>query len=284
MELDKATQVRVGLFVLSGLLLAAIVIFMIGSERSWFEKKYHLYATFDDVSGLGPGASVSLAGMHAGSVKAVLFPEDLNQKHVQVDLELNTTFKERIREDSRVSIVTQGLLGDKQIAISVGSAAARSLDNNEQIQTEQSGDLFSMAETARKLMGDTREAVTDARRILNEVETGSGLLHALLSDPAGAQAIRDIGAAAHSARRLAAQLDTGEFNVFVQNLNSASRDVKTITGQIKRGEGTLGGFLTDASIYNDVRAMFGKAKRNVVVKSVIRSMLQENERNAVGSP
>lgn len=275
---EKTLHVRVGIFVTAGILLAMVIIFMIGSERAWFESKYRLYSTFSDVSGVGPGAAVSLAGMRIGSVARVHFPEDLERKEVIVELQLARDFQDRIRADSEASIVTQGLLGDKQVIITVGGAEAEPLKDGEHIQSKAAGDFASIGKNASELIVDVSDVMKEFKTALDNAKEGKGVLHALLYDPEGGELISDISAGVRSFRRLAHRFEKEDVGRAMANLEQASRDIKIITGQIRRGEGTVGGLLTDASIYNDLRSLFGRANRNVVLKGVVRSMLRERER------
>jgi ABC-type transporter Mla subunit MlaD len=72
---ERATDIRVGLFVAFGLALLTLVIFLIGQERRLFEKPVYLKALFDNVSGLKVGAQVRLAGYDVGIVSAIELPE-----------------------------------------------------------------------------------------------------------------------------------------------------------------------------------------------------------------
>jgi phospholipid/cholesterol/gamma-HCH transport system substrate-binding protein len=62
------------------------------------------------------------------------------------------------------------------------------------------------------------------------------------------------------------------------NMRHASADLKDILASVRRGEGTLGKLITDPALYDDLRALFGRANRNVLLRSVVRSTIEENER------
>lgn len=281
MVVDRMTQLRVGIFVSSALLLAMLIIFLIGSSRSWFEKKYTLHSTFDEVSGIGPGASVSLAGMRVGSVKAVGFSADPERADVIIELEISAQFRERIRGDSRASIVTQGLLGDKMIMVSVGSPKFPELKPGDELQTESSGDLAGLGQSAEGLIKDGKRVLHQISTLLGDVQQGDGVVHALIYDRDGTTAVRDVAASARAVRLLAERInrevDLAAVRQALTSFRSAASDVHAVTAAIRRGEGSLGGLLADSAIYEDLRGIFGKANRNVMMKSVIRSMLREHE-------
>lgn len=283
METERTIQIRVGIFVTAGLVLAMFAIFMIGSERSWFEKRYQLHCTFDDISGLGKGASVTLAGMGVGSVAEVRFPDDLSRREVVAILDINVEFRDRIRTDSVASIVTQGLLGDKMVSLTVGSPEADALSDGDSLSTAPAGDLYSIGKSASDLIAEARKAMQSVNELVATAKDGRGVLHALLYDPAGESMVRDFGSGARSFRLLADRANGQGWGDVVANLDRATADLQTITGQIRRGEGTLGAILTDDAIYNDLRAIFGRAQRNVLLKSMVRSMIRANEMD-LGTP
>jgi phospholipid/cholesterol/gamma-HCH transport system substrate-binding protein len=57
-----ARLVGVGIFVLGGLLLFTLGLFMIGSRQMLFAKKFVLYTEFKKITGLQPGAIVRVSG------------------------------------------------------------------------------------------------------------------------------------------------------------------------------------------------------------------------------
>ena len=69
-----ARATGVGIFVIAGLLLFAIGLFMIGDRRMAFATKFTLYTQFARITGLQPGAIVRVAGARAGSVIQILPP------------------------------------------------------------------------------------------------------------------------------------------------------------------------------------------------------------------
>jgi len=65
------SELRVGLFVLVGLLVLAVAIFYV-TGAGVFGPKYHLRTFLPEVSGLATGAPVRLDGVEIGNVEAVM--------------------------------------------------------------------------------------------------------------------------------------------------------------------------------------------------------------------
>ena len=181
-------QVRIGAFILSGLLVFFAIIYLLGAQARYFERKYDLVAAFTEVGGLIDGATVRLAGVQIGRVTAVVLPEQPEGK-VRVTLTIARRYAERIRRDSEAHIATQGLLGDKIVEISLGSTAAPALQPGETVASREPFEMQQMfkagvetMQTVKELAASLKGTAARVDRIAKEVETGKGLVHALVYD------------------------------------------------------------------------------------------------------
>lgn len=183
-----ALQVRIGAFILAGLLVFFAIIYLLGAQARYFERKYDLAAEFTEVGGLIEGATVRLAGVQIGRVTAVTLPEQPGGK-VRVTLTIARRYAERIRRDSEARIATQGLLGDKIVEITLGSAAAPPLQPGETLVSTEPFEMQQMVkagvetmQTVKELAAGLKATAARVDRIAKEVETGKGLVHALVYD------------------------------------------------------------------------------------------------------
>jgi phospholipid/cholesterol/gamma-HCH transport system substrate-binding protein len=181
-------QVRIGAFILSGLLVFFAIIYLLGAQARYFERKYDLVAEFTEVGGLIDGATVRMAGVQIGRVTAVVLPEQPGGK-VRVTLTIARRYAERIRRDSEAHIATQGLLGDKIVEISLGSTAAPALQPGETVASREPFEMQQMfkagvetMQTVKELAASLKGTAARVDRIAKEVETGKGLVHALVYD------------------------------------------------------------------------------------------------------
>ncbi|MGH7421894.1 MAG: MlaD family protein, partial [Candidatus Rokuibacteriota bacterium] len=183
-----ALQIRVGVFILSGLLVFLAIIYLLGAQARYFERKYDLVAEFTDVGGLLEGATVRLAGVQIGRVSAVELPEQPGGK-VRVTLTISRRFSERVRGDSEAKISTQGLLGDKTVEITIGTTAAAALKPGDTLATQETVEMQHMFKAGAETLQVVKELASSLKgtaervdRIAKEVETGKGLVHALVYD------------------------------------------------------------------------------------------------------
>lgn len=112
-----------------------------------------------------------------------------------------------------------------------------------------------------KTVGQAREALAQATQILEDVRTKKGVVHNLIYDE-----------------------DKGEF---ITNLNEATEDVKLamkdvqgIVADVKAGKGTLGGLVTDPTVYEDLKVLLGNVRRSDAVKSLVRYSISQEDKKA----
>jgi phospholipid/cholesterol/gamma-HCH transport system substrate-binding protein len=227
---ELAQKLRVGLFVVVSLLAFLGMIYALGARARLFEARYTIHAEFPEVGGLVEGATVRLAGVQIGRVSGVHLPARAGGK-VRVDLNIAKQFADRVRRDSMARIETQGLLGDKIVEISVGTAEAPPTQSGDTIAAQAPSDLAQVvaeglraARTVAELAASLKETtdalkrsrlieegaatLAGARRVVEQVERGRGLAHALLYDEP--VALRRLDAALASLGALLDRVERGE--------------------------------------------------------------------------
>jgi phospholipid/cholesterol/gamma-HCH transport system substrate-binding protein len=205
-------EVRVGAFVLAGLVVAGIVVFLIGDEKRLFDSKVAFHTSFSDVQGLKTGAPVRLGGIDIGAVSHIAHAQDPNDNRLYVELKVAKREAIRIRQDSVAHIENKGLLGDKMIQVSTGSSGSPAVPPDGFIKGEdptdftnvfsQVGEMTQRADkilenlevTSRSLANaqlqeDLRGSAHSVNVILKQVAEGNGYVHRLLADPAEAERV-----------------------------------------------------------------------------------------------
>jgi phospholipid/cholesterol/gamma-HCH transport system substrate-binding protein len=256
MEREPRTELIVGIFVILGVGLFVAAFFLLGAENPVFERNYRLGASFADVSGLRAGASVRVAGMHAGQVISVEFPNNLVAKEIVVVMQINRRFQERIREDSVARIATEGLLGDKYIGISVGSPVD---EDGNTIPVLEDGDVIDRINP--KGMDDY---MAKAEVILDNVQDATQSINVILEGPEGATAGQSLLEIVESIRHVILELEQGKglihelvydktaaanYRAAMSNLESTTARIDRLAEEIELGDGTV-----HALIYEDKAA------------------------------
>ena len=113
----------VGAFVIGGLLLFAVGLFMIGDRRLLFSEQFEIEADFGNVAGVEISTAVRLSGMPAGEVIGIEIPDAPGGRFV-VRMRVREDLHALVRTDSEAAILSDGLLGSAFIQLRAGSETA----------------------------------------------------------------------------------------------------------------------------------------------------------------
>ncbi|HEY9197143.1 MAG TPA: MlaD family protein, partial [Mucilaginibacter sp.] len=122
MRTTAPQKIRIGLFAFAGLVILVLAVFFIGNRKGMFSSTFNVYGTFKNVSGLQVGNNVRFAGINVGVVEAINIVTDSS---VRVDLTLNDKVKKFIKTDSKLSIGSDGLMGDKLVVLAPGGVTSK---------------------------------------------------------------------------------------------------------------------------------------------------------------
>jgi outer membrane protein OmpA-like peptidoglycan-associated protein len=154
-----STAFRVGVLVVMALVFLSTGVFLIGNKDFLFSSTYRLKAEFQNVAGLNNGAAVRIGGIHQGTVKEIDLPSQPEGK-VTVVMNVKSETRNIIKKDSRASIKTEGLLGDKYVEISFGSPKAEPIGEDGTIASEMQKDV---SEQAQQLADEARAGIVAFR-------------------------------------------------------------------------------------------------------------------------
>jgi phospholipid/cholesterol/gamma-HCH transport system substrate-binding protein len=152
----------IGLFLFLGVALFTIVLFMIGNRQEAFGKHLELYTEFSNLSGLGTGAKVRVSGFDAGEVKSIQIPGSPAGKF-RLKLQIEKKLGGLVRDDSVVSIETDGVVGDKFVSIQKGSEQSEEAKNDATLPSKEPFNLAGLIEKGSVLLGDFQNTVSDVR-------------------------------------------------------------------------------------------------------------------------
>ncbi len=160
---DVLKQFWAGIFFLLGVALITGVIFFIGFQKGLAEPKVRVSVLFDKVSGLNEGAPVRLSGVTVGSVEKIEFlDEEVMNRGLELQLSIYQKFAKQVARCTRISILTEGVLGAKYVEIG-RVAGAPTLDMSRPILGEPLLDVYDLAE----VLQDTAASFNDTTRGIN---------------------------------------------------------------------------------------------------------------------
>ncbi len=250
-------QFKVGLFVIAGLTLTMVAIFLIGSTSQLWTPKIGYRTAFQDVAGLKPGSPVRMGGLDVGDVTSVDHGNDPRDTRIFVALRINKAEVDRIKTDTVAGIQGKGLLGDKMVVLSVGSPNAAVLDPKALMPSQEPSDVFSAAnkvaqatqqalerlEPLAQALGDPKFAedlkgsAAETHELLGTIVHGDGSMHRLFYDHTEADRLDAV----------LANLDRS-----TGRLDAIFADFQDMSGRVKNGPGLAHGLIYDDKMSADV--------------------------------
>lgn len=220
---DKTT---LGVFVVGGLLLFGVGLFLIADRRLLLSNSAEFYTEFAQISALEPGAKVRVAGMDAGEVLEIRVPSGPGSAF-RVKFRIVERLFPVVRTDSIASIQTDGLLGNKFLLIDTGTTQMASpgstLTSREPFEI---GDLLvKLRETVDAIdstVGRVTEDVTDATQTVADAARHVDQMLVSVQDPV---------------------------LKFTVAAGTAADHVTAIIGHVRAGEGTIGRLVNDDEVY-----------------------------------
>ena len=213
-------EIKVGAFVILGLVLFVMFIFAIGDISTAFVPSYQVNVVFDSANGINDGSPVQYAGVEIGKVESVhLVPSnDRVTPHVELVTRLPSYVK--LRSDDQVAISTFGLLGEKYLAITPGPGVGRILNPHDQL-------VGQPPVSTELVIQRSNEVLTELKSTLQGINT-------LVGDPEARLYLKETVREARDATR--------NWKVLGERLNLAMSYAES-------GQGNVGKLLFDDDLY-----------------------------------
>lgn len=279
--------VKVGIFVLVGIIAMALIVFFIGDSRNMWEKKVTFRAAFKDIAGMKPGSPVRMGGVDIGDVSSVGHAEDPKDARIIVSFRVIKSHALRIRRGvpdpqgklekvTTARVSNKGFLGDKMLELTAGGEGDIVAPGST-LPSEEAGDpLAQIQELGKKAEG-----------VLKNLEEGTKPL----ADP---QLAADVKASVHSMRVLLegmAQNDSiahrvmtdpkdGErFSQSLENLKVATAQMRDFSVRLNQGPGLAHTLVYDAETAGHVAGSINEVHQDLKAiregKGLLHALLYE---------
>ena len=251
------TDLRVGIFVLAGLIVAAVAIFYVTGGKI-IAAKYRLVTYMPEVNGITTGAPVDLDGIQVGNVESLSFtPNPQDRGHsVTIVLQVQKAYQDKIRTDSSAAVVTQGLLGDEYVAISRGFTGSV-LPNNGTLPSKPVSGTQEVISRSADLMQSAKVLVDNLNETMDGINRGEGSVGKFRKDPALYNHFDD-AAAKFDAMATTIQSGQGSLGKLVSSddlynkFDSATGKLDDAMTAIHDQKGALGKAIYDPVLYNHI--------------------------------
>lgn len=182
--MDRATKtsgINVGFVMFVATVVVIIALFWVGSGNGIFQEQAQYHFMCPSTSRLKDGSRVYLSGVPVGKVEEIDFVDDLSINSVKVTVSVAERVSRRIREDSSVSLESDGLLGDVSVHITMGTSESLELSVNNQIRYLQSSPLEGFV--GAEFTGTAGDVLRELVVVLKAIESGKGTVGKLLREP-----------------------------------------------------------------------------------------------------
>lgn len=179
MEKTASQKIRLGLFVIIGLLLFILAVYFIGDKQKMFGKTYHLKAVFNNINGLQLGNSVRYSGISVGTVKGI---EMVNDTAIRVDMIIDKAIFPFIKKDAIATVNTDGLVGNMIINIIPGKGNEPAVQPGDEIHANNRIRTEDMLNTLSITNKNAAKLTANLLKITNEINDGKGPLSSILKD------------------------------------------------------------------------------------------------------
>jgi phospholipid/cholesterol/gamma-HCH transport system substrate-binding protein len=268
----RRTEAKVGFVVLVALLILLFSLLWVKDFRL-NHKRYEMTIVFPTVGGLTAGDPVHVAGVKKGQVKSV----QLKTSGVNVLISLDSDVQ--LPVGSVFSIQNQGIMGEKFVSVEPGLGdqmlpPGRSVSGHYQAgMSEVMGEVEELLRLVQGLANTLHETIgnPEARASIGEslenIRRFSKVLADLMDEQGGelSVALKDLRSASRGFRELVvdnrSQIDSTldqfhraslDLEQLTEQLTEVSATFKKIAGRIDRGEGALGEFVADETLYQDL--------------------------------
>lgn len=215
MRNDNKKSVVVGIFVLIGIAILVTGILTLGGQQKKFVKSIKLKAVFDDVAGLQTGNNVWFSGVKIGTVRRINFYGD---SQVEIEMNVEEKSQEYIRKDSKATISSDGLIGNKIIVIYGGTTQAPVVEDGDRLVSVMPLDTDKMMETLQENNQNLVSITNDLKNLTGRISEGKGIVGAVMTDSLLGESfkaiVENLNRTAANSNRMVAEL-----NKFAAGLN-----------------------------------------------------------------
>jgi len=235
------SNIKLGGFVLAGLLFLILTLYMIGRNRNLFGSSFTLKVRVENMQGLKPGNNVRFGGIDVGTVKKINI---INDTTMEIVMTIDEMAKGVIHKNAVASIATDGLVGNKVLLINSARKPAPLVVDGDELLSKKPIDTDEMLRTLNKTNDDVGFLAENLKTTINRINSSEALWSVL------------------SEKGLPQNLKLSAYNVRVAAAKASDmvNDLYTIVHNIKNGGGSLGAILTDTALAYNLNAAVIKMK------------------------
>jgi len=247
-------KLKVGLVTTLAFGILFLTIFFAGDIHEVFSPKVKIRADIKDVRGLRKGAPVWFSGIEIGSVKDIKLDPAVG---TYVTMSINEDDIKFVKKDSKASVMTMGLLGDKYVEISSGSPDAEQVAPGEILQGTVQIEIQDIVAASSKSLAKVTDFIGKLESLLDKFENSQGTVAKFLSDPAIYDNLKETTATLSVIVKDINDSE-GSFKMFIEDpslynrMDQATASLEKFSTNLNEGEGTIAKLVRDPEIYDNL--------------------------------
>ena len=175
------SKLKVGIVITAALVTLLVTVFFAGNIENMISPKALIKIDIRDVRGLRKGSPVWYAGLEVGSVKSI----DLHPIYgTVVSVLIKRDVLSYLKKDSRATVQTMGLLGDKYIEFNSGSPGAPQLQAGDTVEGDTEIGVQDVIATGTESLKKLTNVAEQLSRFIDMIGEGEGSVPQLIKDPA----------------------------------------------------------------------------------------------------
>ncbi len=179
MKKTASEKLKLGIFVILGLIVFTVGIYLIGERQNMFGKSVLISVEFSNVNGLQKGNNVRYSGINVGIVENIAM---LNDTIIKVDLLIEEKMIFHIKKDAIATIGTDGLVGNMLVNIIPGNGKETSVRGGDFIKSYTKIGADDMLNTLSVTNENAALLTVDLLKITNAINKEQGTLGMLIYD------------------------------------------------------------------------------------------------------
>lgn len=222
-----------GIFIIAGLLVLVVSLYMIGQNQNFFGSNFSLTARFRNVNGLMPGNNVRFSGIQCGTVKNIKI---INDTTIEVRMLINQKTSVYIRSNARATIGSEGLMGNKVVNILPGNAGAPFISDGGRLSTGQEKGIDDIL-GALSATSDNALAISSSLKKTVDKINNSPVFTGLFTDTT----------LAYNLRQSLNNIRNGSMEI-----REAATTINQVIDGVRQGKGAAGILLSDSETASQV--------------------------------
>lgn len=279
------TRVAVGAFILLVGTVLSILIFT-SKEGQFFWATHRSYTlSLSDANGLQVGAPVRIAGLSIGEVKSMELTFADGKEAIRVTIDVVEPHMQMVRDGTKASLQTQGVLGDKFVALSGGNPGSAELAEGALIPTLAQVSFDAMLTKASTVIDNMAQVSERLKNFANGLDGGAGFndLSSNLSEASThlRTLVQNLARTDGTLAYLNSPDARSKMEQSLQSFATTAQSMQNITQKIDQGEGTLGLLVNDAALHDGAQKVLGQSNRRRLIEQAVYNK-QENMTPRVG--